>query len=260
VSLSNNTLTGAVQSGQVVGIVTVLAAGGTFTGTITVNPTTNFVVNNVSGVYQLVTTGVVGSGSYPITLTATMVGAANNPQQLSTTISVSAESANGTSLNSATGQIIGSSTPGIAGTQDTWQMVVATGSAAPFQINLNGQLQTASSGVTQCYYIGHNFYQYNGNQWFVFNGTMTGTQAGFNPMGAVTPIPVISLGELSVTPGVVTTIPITMTVAGTTVTPTSYSLTPTTSQSQYFSISGSNLITTALVSGTNYTIDITANY
>jgi hypothetical protein len=73
VTLSNNSFVAGQPAGTVVGVVAVQATGGTFTGTISVTGTnaSSFTVNGSS---QLVTTAVLGTGSYSITLNALMSG------------------------------------------------------------------------------------------------------------------------------------------------------------------------------------------
>lgn len=187
ISLSGTTTTANQPAGAVIGTVTVTTAGGSFTGSYTLSDTTHFkMVGN-----QLETAAVIGAGSYPLTINAVQSGATGSPQTLNTTIVASAESAQATVLNSTSGSIIGSSTPGTSGGQETWKL--SGSGAGSFSAVLNGVTQTGDSAITELYYINHTLYKETGtsNAWLYFNGTITNQQAQWTSCSS--PIPVVEI-------------------------------------------------------------------
>lgn len=81
ITLSNNTFTGGASSGTLVGTITVGITGASFTGTVAVGGTnaSDFAITGSAPTYNLVTSGVVASGTYSINLTATQSGVSNSP-------------------------------------------------------------------------------------------------------------------------------------------------------------------------------------
>lgn len=81
ITLSNASFTGGASSGTVVGAISVPASGCTFSGTLSLGGTdaASFQLSSTSLPSNLETNGVVGVGSYSISLTATYASASNSP-------------------------------------------------------------------------------------------------------------------------------------------------------------------------------------
>jgi fibronectin-binding autotransporter adhesin len=195
ITLSKTTAT-AGPAGTVIGAVVVTVSSGNFTGTVTVSGTNASSFSVTGG--NLVTTAVLAAGSYgPITLTAGgQVGTV--PSTLAAgpfTIVLGTESANGTIVTTVGPTVLGSATPGTAGSTLTWALIAAISPATGNQVTLNGVRQTAASvasGVKEIYYINHTAYiQTSTSTWVVFSGTITTNQATYNSSNS--PIPIVTL-------------------------------------------------------------------
>jgi hypothetical protein len=201
-TLSKATVAANQAGGALVGDVTCPTSGGTFNGnmTVTSTPVNQFNITGTGNTRQLVTNVVLGaSAGIPIVITASQNGAINSPQTLSTNIVVTAEAATATSVTTAGPTIIGSSTPGVAGSQLTWGLIAQPAPADPFRITLNGVTQTVTSNVAEIYYINHTFYQSYGaspaTTWAFYNGTtiVGGQITAANFTTCPSPKPVIDL-------------------------------------------------------------------
>jgi hypothetical protein len=205
-TLSNTSGVAGQPAGQVIGQCVVTASGGTFTGAINVSGT-DAAKFSVNATYQLVTSSVLAAGSYAITLTAVMANAVNSPLTLSPTITIAAESANATSVGSVGPQIVGSNSPGVAGSQYTWALVTAATGKTNFQVSLNGVVQTVSNAVSSLYYINHTLYENFSSggvsNWAYFNGTgVTGNQTSAGSWTSCpSPVPVINISTTTIGAG-----------------------------------------------------------
>lgn len=185
ISIDNTSEIAGSAVGTVIGNVTVSTAGGSFTGTYSLSGTDAASFSMAGN--KLENKVVLGAGTYHVTITATQTGAQGSPQTLPVTVTVSQESAQATSVTTAGPTIVGSSTPGTAGSQETWAL---TGTSGNLSVVLNGVTQTGTAGTTQLYYINHTLYrQTSQNAWLKFNGTVSGGQATF--VSSSSPIPVI---------------------------------------------------------------------
>lgn len=207
-TIDNTTFTAGTPAGTIVGNVTVPTSGGAFIGTI-ITSDSRFQVTGSGNTQQLVTTAVLSTGSFPLTLTALQANAINNGETLNITVTGVNETPQATSVTSPGPTIVGSSQPGVAGGQLTWALT--TGG----RLSLNNVTQNfvpTGGAVVQLYYISHNLYIATGSLtnpvWQVFTGTLS-TGAGAVTAASLTaasftststPIPNITLSSQTFQP------------------------------------------------------------
>lgn len=190
IALTNASFVAGSPAGTVVGTISVGVAGGSFSGTLSVTPSTQFAISGSN----LVTSAVLATGNYPLTISATQTNAAGSPISTSVTVIGNAvvESAEGVGVAAAaTGTIFASP---VVGSQNVLTGP-GSGNASDGTLNQftivggviakNGStVGSNSSGVTQIYYHNHTLWQFNGTSWFSMNSDGT-TYAG--PTGSPLP-------------------------------------------------------------------------
>jgi hypothetical protein len=189
-------IAGGQLSGTPIETLTVPVAPGTFSGTVSVSPSVYGFSNG-----NLVNNSVLGtSNSGTITITAAQTGAVGSPVAITQSITVTAESANGTVVSATTNSpITGSATPTVAGSSYVWSLSGTPGSYyAALSISGGATIvQTGStSNVNELYYINHTLYQQNtALLWWYFNATnvSNGVLTGNSWTACNSPIPVIAV-------------------------------------------------------------------
>ena len=183
VKLSGTAVPGNAPVGTQIGTLSVTIGNGVVSDpygwTYTLSDNTHFQVVGSA----LETNATSLSGNYPLTITATptttIIG---SPFILTTTITAGAESQDGFTIPNDGSSINASPTAGSAGSGNIITIVAG-------QIAVNGTIATQTNGVTLVYYIGHNAYQYNGQNYY---GPITASGTGANPLPNA-PQPVVQL-------------------------------------------------------------------
>lgn len=200
-TLDNTTFQANQAPGAHVGFLTIPVSGGSFTGTVSCS-NSNFTVTGTGSPREVVTTAVLGAGNFTnVVFTAHQSGAVNDGETLTVSLTAQAEAATATVITATGGNpIVGSSTPGTAGSQLSWNLIVGG------KISLNGVSQTLLSNVTELYYINHTLYIQQTVSgvvsWQFYNGTVIsgGQLAASNLTSSSTPVPSIALNTTSFPP------------------------------------------------------------